>query len=1515
MVIEGGNALCPGETMVLKADLNPNDYVIQWTKDGMDLVGENGPTLTVNSKGLYGVKLDYKNVACYLEVDPIQVEYFDEIIIEKPPLNLVQCKSPTATTLFNLESSMKGVTHYPVTAMFYESKSDAENDTGQIPSYYNFDNSFSSKTIWVRIQSAISPCFKVYSFTIKTETCVIGLVPLNDMHICNTPGSTFDLSQYDSIVYHGAAGYSVEYFMSNTDAIARISPILSPLKEQYPGVHHQIIWVRVTKDSDPNVYAITSFELLRDVVPTVNNNITPLVACVDPLDPTAVFNLKDKDNEVKFSASGMLVAYFLNEADALSGDLSKSLPKTDYQGPATRVYARVYSAISGCSAVTSFELKLNNIPILQGPSEYVKCNDLGYESFDLGVIASEQKGINLSWSHEFYSSYRDATNGLNPIIAPGNIYTNLIPGGEFIYIRVEDEYGCSAIRLIDLKVGKRPATHAPSMYYVCDVNGSGITEFNLRSKESEIMKDLNASDYVIGYYTTIVLAQEGDPNKAIVDPESYSNLTTSEVYVRVESTLGCYSIEILKIGTRALPSITNPLTDFGVCDTRSNEGFGVFKLSDKKSSINGDTSMDITFHSSLDDAEAGLNSLNETSYSNTTAFSEVVYVRVTDPVTGCYTIGSFKLVVYSYPAFNVDKGSSMSVCTTSATGIGVFNLVEHAKLYIPSSNSFTFTFHETQDNAEKGAAPIKDPEAYSNVKVGKGSVFIRIVHNKTGCVGVYEIALVVNRAPIVSEKLPKLTLCDNFGDLYDGLGEFDLTVNESAILSLVTGSNPHAIEYYRSQADAASGKNKLQSVSKYHNLAITETIWVKLIDTVSGCSSIGKFELEVLIGLKLVRPTDMIKCSDLSLGQNKATFDLTTNENFIVGGTAVFGATYAYYESEADAKNGTNALGASGLKNYVNKSATQNIWIVVTNSVGCRATVVQTLVVYAMPEPNYSPVKLEVCEGATKDEGVFDLLQSVEDISQFDTTLDLYYYVNEADALGGDHKKALGSNHSATVTYTGKSGFIYVRVENGLSMTEPKCFVIVKLPVQVNPKPSIKALKPLLFCMEEPENYMEFDLRLKFSEILNGRNASDYTIKYYELEKDAQDDIRPISYDYKNITPLKQTIWVRLESKSSGCWTIAPLLLQIEPKVYAFDVTPEPYCDDNDEAGKELNDGSTRVDLTVFIPTIIGAVDDAANKFVTFYGSETDYLNNKAIDTPNAFVNTQSPHRIIAIVKNKDTKDDKFYCEARVEFDIIVHKRPEVLAIDGGYICTDLATGDVTPVVIDSKLDASLYDFIWMYNGAVITGATGPYYEASKAGTYTLSTVDKATGCESFNQTDAVVLAVSPFTIVIEESIGDRDNISSDGTQSILVRVEEPAGTYPAGVYEYALNDGRYQDSNVFYGVEAGDHLVWVRDKITGACAVSKVVSIMNYPKYFTPNGDGFNDTWNVLGVKSQPGAKIYIFDRAGKLLKQLSPLGDGWDGTYGGRPMPSTDYWFTIEYNDFSGNKREYKGHFSLKR
>ena len=62
--------------------------------------------------------------------------------------------------------------------------------------------------------------------------------------------------------------------------------------------------------------------------------------------------------------------------------------------------------------------------------------------------------------------------------------------------------------------------------------------------------------------------------------------------------------------------------------------------------------------------------------------------------------------------------------------------------------------------------------------------------------------------------------------------------------------------------------------------------------------------------------------------------------------------------------------------------------------------------------------------------------------------------------------------------------------------------------------------------------------------------------------------------------------------------------------------------------------------------------------------------------------------------------------------------------------------------------------------------------------------------------------------------------------------------------------------------------------------------------------------------------AKIYIFDRYGKLLKQLSPTGEGWDGTFNGERLPSSDYWFVLVYNDLiTGKTNEFRAHFMLKR
>ncbi|WP_274476238.1 T9SS type B sorting domain-containing protein, partial [Mangrovimonas aestuarii] len=140
-------------------------------------------------------------------------------------------------------------------------------------------------------------------------------------------------------------------------------------------------------------------------------------------------------------------------------------------------------------------------------------------------------------------------------------------------------------------------------------------------------------------------------------------------------------------------------------------------------------------------------------------------------------------------------------------------------------------------------------------------------------------------------------------------------------------------------------------------------------------------------------------------------------------------------------------------------------------------------------------------------------------------------------------------------------------------------------------------------------------------------------------------------------------------------------------------------------------------------------------------------------------------------------------------------------------------------------------------------------------------------------------------------------------------------GTGDLQEFEYSLDYGAYQDSNVFHNVSAGEHTVTVRDK-NGCGEASVTVAVMDYMKFFTPNGDGYNDTWTISAMDNQPDAKIYIFDRHGKLIKQLSPNGDGWDGTFNGSPMPANDYWFTVEYSEpRTGERKTFRSHFTLKR
>ena len=126
------------------------------------------------------------------------------------------------------------------------------------------------------------------------------------------------------------------------------------------------------------------------------------------------------------------------------------------------------------------------------------------------------------------------------------------------------------------------------------------------------------------------------------------------------------------------------------------------------------------------------------------------------------------------------------------------------------------------------------------------------------------------------------------------------------------------------------------------------------------------------------------------------------------------------------------------------------------------------------------------------------------------------------------------------------------------------------------------------------------------------------------------------------------------------------------------------------------------------------------------------------------------------------------------------------------------------------------------------------------------------------------------------------------------------------------MDDIVYQDANIFNDIAPGIFTVFVRDK--NNCGISEeLISVVGFPKFFTPNGDDINDTWQIKGISNefQFNTTVSIFSRFGNLITQFGTASEGWDGTNNNNQLPESDYWFSVTLED----GRIFKGHFTLKR
>ena len=628
---------------------------------------------------------------------------------------------------------------------------------------------------------------------------------------------------------------------------------------------------------------------------------------------------------------------------------------------------------------------------------------------------------------------------------------------------------------------------------------------------------------------------------------------------------------------------------------------------------------------------------------------------------------------------------------------------------------------------------------------------------------------------------------------------------------------------------------------------------------------------------------------DANITDGITTFDFSDATPLIVGlfppGQII---TVTYYQSTADALAEINAI--PDISNHINTASPFNQTITyridsdVDNScLGIGEFDLETI----NPIPNLNPAPIILCDDITPGDLVetFDLTQQEAFIFNGATNVSATYHLDYADAVAGSDAIPTPTAYNNT----DPSETIYVRVT-----TTDNCFAVVELDILVNPLPDVSAdVTDYFECENNTDFLFDFDLETKPPEVLTGQDATQFTVTYHETQLDADNLANPLVSPYTN-TSSPQVIFVAITNNITGC-SVSTITFNIEINEGA--IALDDLYEECDVVN--TNDGFTQFDLGSRSPIIMNGADPLAFS-ISYHFSFDDALND-INPLPLLYENLTNPQIIYARVSNVIRPAECFtISEVTLQANLL-----PIFDLEDEYILCLTSNNEVvvaTPPILDTELSDADYAFEWRMDGVVLATETGSSLIPTEGGIYDVTVTDISTStvtmCQNFDSTEVIESGLPDnFTVEVTSQAFSENNM--------IIAAASGNSTY-----EYSLDNGAWQLDTDFENVTGGQHTVYARD-VLGCGIISKRVTVIDYPKFFTRNGDGNNDTWNVKGIATQPAAIIYIYDRYGKLLKQLSPTSLGWDGSYNGSPMPSDDYWFNVTFQD----GRTFSKNFTLKR
>jgi gliding motility-associated-like protein len=461
--------------------------------------------------------------------------------------------------------------------------------------------------------------------------------------------------------------------------------------------------------------------------------------------------------------------------------------------------------------------------------------------------------------------------------------------------------------------------------------------------------------------------------------------------------------------------------------------------------------------------------------------------------------------------------------------------------------------------------------------------------------------------------------------------------------------------------------------------------------------------------------------------------------------------------------------------------------------------------------------------------------------------------------------------------------------------------------LKVNALP-VLSTATLIQCDDDFDGISTFNLNEKNNSLSVNAAIEDFT--FFKTEAGAIADSADILV--KIFNPLTYTsgsgsVWVRVTNDKT-CFSVVQLNLVVSIPPINLSTYSKVFevCDDFIDSNNDDNDGISSFNFSSVVNEINALLVNPNDYTIKFYKTKIDALqefdasgNSLIITNISSYRNIGFPNTQKIWVRIENTLNNA--CFGFGDYITLnVNKLPKIKTTDKYQVCLNLPNVfQILTAGINDGTSVNDYTYIWSKDNSILAN-TNATLSINQSGIYTVEVKNKLTSCSRIR---TITVTASETAILLPPTIED---LNENATATINVT--------GIGNYEYSLDlpNGPFQDSNVFDNISFGAHEIYVNDK--NKCGIVKqTINIIGAPKFFTPNGDGVNDFWNIKGTSltNNYNSKVTIFDRFGQLITKFDTFNQGWDGKLNNELLFSNDYWYVVELED----GRIAKGHFSLKR